>query len=104
MTVKSDHYGDYDVEYLTEVDYSKGVFEAGKIIDLYKYYFGNTLFSKWKKDWPDYYPKEITEDFPGQIEELYYPTKKSAGNHPLVNDRTVKNFKKALEKLKEQNV
>jgi hypothetical protein len=98
LKVKSDHYGDYEVEYLCSVDYSKGVIEAGEIEDLYTEFFGKTLFADWEKSWPENYPDKIKEAFPGQIKNLYYPTEKSAPGHPLCDDKSVRKFLQEVER------
>jgi len=103
ITIESENYGTYKAEYLTKVDYSKGVQNAGEITDLYFKYLGKSFFSKWTTDWPEFYPPMIKKAFPKMIEELYYPTEKSAPGHPLCNDKQVEKFKKELKKLKEKH-
>jgi hypothetical protein len=98
LIIKSDHYGTYEAEYLCSINYYESVVKAGEIIDLYKKYFGKTFFSKWINPWPDNYPDAIKNTFPGMIEELYYPTEKSAPGHPLCDDKSVKKF---LEQIKQ---
>ena len=97
LIVDSDYYGRYECEYLTTVDYSKGVVEAGAIEDFYTECFGKTTFAKWEKPWPDNYPDKIKDAFPGQLKHLYYPTEATAPGLPLVDDKAVQKFKKGIK-------